>query len=142
MLKGRNLLIHRHRHTWRVYCMLSTMWKTRIIEHCRCCILISRLYPPAVRLLEKRGVMRGVHRAFFLDGDEKVRRGYAFMYGNGDWETTRACWLVICQVWLYRVARRRMRGCPRYASRNAYLPYIMHGCDRFDLSPRCNTQST
>ena len=56
-------------------------------------------------------------------------------------------------------------SCPRYASRNAYLPYIMHGCDRFDLSRgrlrvasrspsatsppnyvlrrmRCNTQST
>ena len=33
-------------------------------------------------------------------------------------------------------------SCPRYASRNAYLPYIMHGCDRFDLSPRSNTQST
>ena len=25
-------------------------------------------------------------------------------------------------------------SCPRYASRNTYLPYIMHGCDRFDLS--------
>ena len=24
-------------------------------------------------------------------------------------------------------------SCPRYASRNTYLPYIMHGCDRFDL---------
>ena len=24
-------------------------------------------------------------------GDEKARRGYAFMYGNGDWETIRAC---------------------------------------------------
>ena len=56
-------------------------------------------------------------------------------------------------------------SCPRYASRNTYLPYIMHGCDRFDLSRgrlrvasrspsatsppnyvlrrmRCNTQST
>ena len=70
--------------------MLSTMWKTRIIEHCRCCHLISRLYPPAVRLLAKRGVMRGVHRAFFLDGDEKARRGYAFMYGNADyWDVIR-----------------------------------------------------
>ena len=24
-------------------------------------------------------------------GDEKARRGYAFMYGNGDWEMIRAC---------------------------------------------------
>ena len=24
-------------------------------------------------------------------GDRKARRGYAFMYGNGDWETIRAC---------------------------------------------------
>ncbi|MBQ0032801.1 MAG: transposase [bacterium] len=24
-------------------------------------------------------------------GDKKARRGYAFMYGNGDWETIRAC---------------------------------------------------
>ena len=31
--------------------------------------------------------MRGAHQAFFLDDDEKTRRGYAFMYGNGDWET-------------------------------------------------------
>ena len=35
--------------------------------------------------------MRGAHQAFFLDDDEKTRRGYAFMYGNGDWETIRAC---------------------------------------------------
>ena len=34
--------------------------------------------------------MRGVHRAFFLDGDEKARRGYAFMYGNADdWDVIR-----------------------------------------------------
>src|SRR5574344_2529897 len=26
-----------------------------------------------------------------VKGDEKARRGYAFMYGNGDWETIRAC---------------------------------------------------
>ena len=26
-----------------------------------------------------------------MKGDEKARRGYAFMYGNGDWETIRAC---------------------------------------------------
>ena len=47
------------------------MRKTRFIENCRCYHLISRL----------------AHQAFFLDDDEKARRGYAFMYGNGDWET-------------------------------------------------------
>ena len=26
-----------------------------------------------------------------VKGDEKARRGYAFIYGNGDWETIRAC---------------------------------------------------
>ena len=31
--------------------------------------------------------MRGAHQVFFLDDDEKTRCGYAFMYGNGDWET-------------------------------------------------------
>ena len=67
------------------------MRKTRFIENCRCYHLISRLYPPAVRLLAKRGAMRGAHQAFFLDDDEKSRRGYAFIYGNGDWETIRAC---------------------------------------------------
>ena len=67
------------------------MRKTRFIENCRCYHLISRIYPPAVRLLAKRGAMRGAHQAFFLDDDEKTRRGYAFMYGNGDWETIRAC---------------------------------------------------
>ena len=35
--------------------------------------------------------MRGAHQAFFLDDDEKKRRGYAFKYGNGDWETILAC---------------------------------------------------
>ena len=35
--------------------------------------LISRGYPPAVRLLAKRGAMRGAHQAFFLDDDEKTR---------------------------------------------------------------------
>ena len=34
--------------------------------------------------------MRGAHQAFFLDDDEKTRCGYAFIYGNGDWETPRA----------------------------------------------------
>lgn len=53
--------------------MLSTMRKTRIIEHCRSYHLMSRLYPPAVRLLAKRGAMRGAHRAFFLDDKEKTR---------------------------------------------------------------------
>ena len=51
------------------------MRKTRFIENCRCYHLISRL----------------AHQALFLDDDEKTRRGYAFMYGNGDWETIRAC---------------------------------------------------
>ena len=51
------------------------MQKARFIENCRCYDLISRL----------------AHQAFFLDDDEKARRGYAFMYGNGDWETIRAC---------------------------------------------------
>ena len=51
------------------------MRKTRFIENCRCYHLISRL----------------AHQAFFLDDDEKARRGYAFMHGNGDWETIRAC---------------------------------------------------
>ena len=51
------------------------MRKTRFIENCRCYHLISRLQ----------------HQAFFLDDNEKARRGYAFMYGNGDWETIRAC---------------------------------------------------
>lgn len=37
--------------------MLSTMRKTRIIEHCRCYHLMSRL----------------AHRAFFLDNEEKTR---------------------------------------------------------------------
>ena len=67
------------------------MRKTRLIENCRCYHLISRLYPPAARLLAKRGAMRGAHQAFFLDDDEKTRRGYAFIYGNGDWETICAC---------------------------------------------------
>ncbi len=70
--------------------MLSTMRRTRRIAHCRCYHLISRLYPPAVRLLAKRGAMRGAHRAFFLDDEEKTRRGYAFMYGNADyWDVIR-----------------------------------------------------
>ena len=51
------------------------MRKTRFIKNCRCYHLISRL----------------AHQAFFLDDDEKTRRGYAFMYGNGDWEMIRAC---------------------------------------------------
>ena len=35
--------------------------------------------------------MRGAHRAFFLDDDEKARRGYAFIYGNADdWDVIRA----------------------------------------------------
>ena len=50
------------------------MRKTRFIENCRCYHLISRLYPPAVRLLAKRGAMRGAHQAFFLDDDEKSMR--------------------------------------------------------------------
>ena len=34
--------------------------------------------------------MRGAHRAFFLDDEEKTRRGYAFMYGNADdWDVIR-----------------------------------------------------
>ena len=37
--------------------MLSTMRKTRVIEHCRCYHLVSRL----------------AHQAFFLDDDEKTR---------------------------------------------------------------------
>ena len=37
--------------------MLSTMRKTRLIEHCRCYHLVSRL----------------AHRAFFLDDEEKTR---------------------------------------------------------------------
>ncbi len=41
------------------------MRKTRFIENGRCYHLISRLYPPAVRLLAKRGAMRGAHQAFF-----------------------------------------------------------------------------
>ena len=49
------------------------MRKTRFIENCRSYHLISRLYPPAVRLLAKRGAMRGAHQAFFLDDDEKTR---------------------------------------------------------------------
>ena len=33
---------------------------------------------------------RLAHRAFFLDDDEKARRGYAFMYGNADdWDVIR-----------------------------------------------------
>ena len=52
---------------------LLDMRKTRFIENCRCYHLISRLYPPAVRLLAKRGAMRGAHQAFFLDDDEKTR---------------------------------------------------------------------
>ena len=78
------------------------MWKTRFIANGRCYHLISRL----------------AHQAFFLDDDEKTRavellrraedyewcslaaavrggatrrRGYAFMYGNGDWEAIQAC---------------------------------------------------
>ena len=78
------------------------MWKTRFIANGRCYHLISRL----------------VHQAFFLDDDEKTRavellrraedyewcsfvaavrggatrrRGYALMYGNGDWEAIQAC---------------------------------------------------
>ena len=68
------------------------MRKTRVIEHCRCYHLISRL----------------AHRAFFLDDDEKTRAvgllrrveeftgvtvlAYAFMYGNAaDWRTIREC---------------------------------------------------
>ena len=51
------------------------MRKTRFIENCRCYHLISRL----------------AHQAFFLDDNEKARRGYVFMYGNADdWETIRA----------------------------------------------------
>ena len=68
------------------------MRKTRLIENCRCYHLMSRLYPPAARLLAKRGAMRGAHRAFFLDDDEKARRGYAFIYGNADdWDVIRDC---------------------------------------------------
>ena len=34
--------------------------------------------------------MRGAHRAFFLDDEEKTRRGYAFIYGNADdWDVIR-----------------------------------------------------
>ena len=51
------------------------MWKTRFIANGRCYHLISRL----------------AHQAFFLDDDEKTRRGYALMYGNGDWEAIQAC---------------------------------------------------
>ena len=33
---------------------------------------------------------RLAHWAFFLDDDEKARRGYAFMYGNADdWDVIR-----------------------------------------------------
>ena len=36
--------------------------------------------------------MRGAHQAFFLDDNEKARRGYVFMYGNADdWDVIRAC---------------------------------------------------
>ena len=49
------------------------MRKTRLIENCRCYHLMSRLYPPAARLLAQRGAMRGAHRAFFLDDDESMR---------------------------------------------------------------------
>ena len=49
------------------------MRKTRFIENCRCYHLISLLYPPAVRLLAKRGALRGAHQAFFLDDNEKTR---------------------------------------------------------------------
>ena len=36
--------------------------------------------------------MRGAHQAFFLDDDEKARRGYAFIYGNADdWDVIRDC---------------------------------------------------
>src|SRR5574344_478843 len=49
------------------------MRQTRFLENCRCYHLICRLYPPAVRLLAKRGAMRGAHQAFFLDDDEKTR---------------------------------------------------------------------
>ena len=52
---------------------LLDMRKMRFIENCRCYHLISRLYPPAVRLLAKRGAMRGAHQAFFLDDNEKTR---------------------------------------------------------------------
>ena len=51
------------------------MRKTRFIENCRCYHLISRLE----------------HQAFFLDDNEKARRGYAFMYGNGGWDVIRDC---------------------------------------------------
>ena len=51
------------------------MWKTRFIANGRCNHLISRL----------------AHQAFFLDDDEKAWRGYALMYGNGDWEAIQAC---------------------------------------------------
>ena len=49
------------------------MRKARFIENCRCYHLISLLYPPAVRLLAKRGALRGAHQAFFLDDNEKTR---------------------------------------------------------------------
>ena len=49
------------------------MRKMRFIENCRCYHLISLLYPPAVRLLAKRGALRGAHQAFFLDDNEKTR---------------------------------------------------------------------
>ena len=58
---------------------LACLWYTvnheedERIEHCRCYHLMSRLYPPAVRLLAKRGAMRGAHRAFFLDEEENTR---------------------------------------------------------------------
>ena len=39
----------------------------------RVCHLISRGYPPAVRLLAQRGAMRGAHRAFFLNAEERTR---------------------------------------------------------------------
>lgn len=38
------------------------MRKTRLIENCRCYHLMSRLYPPAARLLAQRGAMRGAHK--------------------------------------------------------------------------------
>ena len=35
--------------------------------------------------------MRGAHRAFCLDDEEKTRRGYAFIYANADdWDVIRA----------------------------------------------------
>lgn len=45
-------------------------------------------------------VGRIAHRAFFLDDEEKARRGYAFMYWNAaDWEVIRECHELLYQFY-------------------------------------------